>query len=422
MGQFGIYGTRALPVGIDANNYLYVYFPMPFASNARIDLVSQRTASTDSITFEIKHKAFTDSFTNVGYFKTFFNPQSHTAGDGGDILILDVEGSGNFLGAVESMQGNSTSRWYLEGDERIYVDESQSTAIYGTGTEDFYNAGWYFNQGLFTRPMHGNTAHVVDTVDKTAAYRLFLQDAIPFKKHFRAGIEHGGTNDATENVWTLAYYYFKPNIRATVTDTLDVGNTSSESSHSYVINAQTYSGSQTFTYDGDFDTTNVTDDGRAFTGYSQFNMAINSANTGVMLRRRFDQSVANQLATVYVDGSLVGSWYKAGSNFSHKWRDEEFMIPSSYTYGKSQIQVRVQFVSGTAWNEYRYTAYSCNGASGATATPTPTPTPTPTVTPGGATATPAIGNTKSDTNNLAQTGPAGPRFLWSTISRMPSRS
>jgi hypothetical protein len=403
MGQFGVYATRALPVGIDANNYMYVYFPMPFASNAKVDLVSQRSTSTDNITFEIKHKAFTD-FTNVGYFKTFFNPQSHTAGDGGDILILDVEGSGNFLGVVESMQGNTTSRWYLEGDERIYVDESQSPAFYGTGTEDFYNGGWYFNAGLFTRPMHGNTAHVIDSVDKTTAYRLLLQDAIPFKKHIRAGIEHGANDDATENVWTLAYYYFKSNVRATVTDTLDAGNTSSESSHSYSINNQTYSGSLTNTYDGDFDTTSVTDDGRAFTGYSQFNMAIDSSNTGVMLRRRFDQSVANQQATVFVDGAQVGTWYKAGSNSSHKWRDEEFMIPASYTSGKSQIQVKIQFVAGTAWNEYRYTAYSCNGSSGPTATPAPTPTPTPTATPGGPTATPGIGNSKSDTNNLAQTG------------------
>ena len=58
----------------------------------------------------------------------------------------------------------------------------------------------------------------------------------------------------------------------------------------------------------------ITDEGRAHKGYSQFRMAIQSNNQGVILRRRFDQMIANQMATVYVDGLLVGTWYRAGSN------------------------------------------------------------------------------------------------------------
>ena len=179
--------------------------------------------------------------------------------------------------------------------------------------------------------MHGNTAHVVDANDKTTAYRLYLQDAVPFRKHIRVAIEHGAANDAQEDVWTLAYYYYKPNARAIFTDTLDVGNAASESAHSYVISGQNWTGSRTYTYEGDFDNINVTDDGRAFLGYSEFIMAIQPANQGVLLRRRFDQMIANQMANVYVDGSLVGTWYKAGSNGFHNWRDEDFMIPAAYT-------------------------------------------------------------------------------------------
>ena len=124
MGQFGSYGTRALPVGMDSNNNMYVYYPMPFASRAQIQLVSQRSSATNNIWFEIKHKPFSDPFTNVGYFKTNFHTETPTTG-GNDILILDVEGSGHFLGVVESVKG-PTSRAYLEGDERIYVDDSQT--------------------------------------------------------------------------------------------------------------------------------------------------------------------------------------------------------------------------------------------------------------------------------------------------------
>jgi hypothetical protein len=313
--------------------------------------------ATNGISYEIRHKVFTNTFANVGYFKTKFHSETPTT-IGKDIVILDTTGSGHLVGVVESMQGDK-NRGYLEGDERIYVDDSGSPSIHGTGTEDFYNGAWYFAYGLYTLQMSGNTAHVVASVDKTAAYRLFLQDAVPFRKHIRISIEHGGTNDINENVWTLAYYYLKPNTRSVLTDTLNVGNASSELSHAYTITMPTWSGSRTYTYEGEFDNVSITDDGRAHKGYSQFTMAIQPTNQGMVLRRRLDQSIVNQQANVYVDGAFVGPWYRAGGNASHQWRDDDFMIPASFTSGKSTVQIRVQFVSSTNdWNEFTYWAYT----------------------------------------------------------------
>ena len=103
----------------------------------------------------------------------------------------------------------------------------------------------------------------------------------------------------------------------------------------------------------------VTDDGRAHKGYSQFVAAINSSNQGVTLKRRFDYGIADQKANVYVDGALVGEWYTAGSDTSYNWRDSSFVIPSTYTAGKSSITVKVVFVSAAIdWNEFYYWVYS----------------------------------------------------------------
>lgn len=188
---------------------------------------------------------------------------------------------------------------------------------------------------------------------------MFLQDAVPFRKHIRVSIEHAAYNEINENVWTLAYYYLKPNLRSVLTDSFNVNNAASETSHSYTINTPTWSGSLTNTYEGDFDNVSFTDDGRAHKGYSQFNMAIQPTNEGVMLRRRLDQGVGNQQAKVYVDGVLVGTWYTAGANPFHKWMDSDFKIPASFTSGKSTIQVKVQFVSSdNDWNEFSYYAYT----------------------------------------------------------------
>jgi len=88
-------------------------------------------------------------------------------------------------------------------------------------------------------------------------------------------------------------------------------------------------------------------------------MTLVPTNAGAILRRRLDQRVANQRAGVYVDDALVGEWYRAGGNPFHQWRDDDFMIPASYTAGKSSVQIKVQFLSSSRdWNEFHYSLYS----------------------------------------------------------------
>jgi hypothetical protein len=357
VGQFGTYRAKSLAAGMDETNALYMYFPMPFEKHARIELFNSRGVPISGISYEIKHKPFTESFTQTGYFKTQFNNQVHTGGDSTDVTILDVEGAGDFVGVVLSILSEA-NRLFLEGDERIYIDDSRTPQVQGTGTEDFFNGGWYFRSGTFSLPVHGNTSDIRDSsFERIAMYRLFLGDAIAFNKHLTVGIEHGQINDVSEQAWALAYYYHKPTPRAVVTDVLDIGNAASEQSHAYVINNATWSGARSFSYEG-VHTEAIGDTGRAHTGFSEFVMAINPANKGVVLRRRFDYSVGNQNADVYVDGARAGAWYCAGRN-SARWRDDDFMIPAALTKGKNQITIRVVFVSSESdWNEFTYTAYS----------------------------------------------------------------
>jgi hypothetical protein len=207
LGQFGFYPTRALAVGVDDAENLYVYFPMPFEKRARVQIVSQRAVATDPIAYEIKHRAFTDSFRAVGYFKTQFSVHDHRAGDGGDVVILDTAGAGHLVGVGLSMQGKMDF-WFLEGDERIFVDNNPIPALYGTGVEDFFNGGWYFENGPFTLPLHGNTFQSTHNGSgKIAAYRFLMPDVIPFTQHLRVTIEHGNANDADVAAWSLAFYY-----------------------------------------------------------------------------------------------------------------------------------------------------------------------------------------------------------------------
>jgi hypothetical protein len=359
VGQFSTYRAKSLAAGLDDSSALYIYFPMPFEKHARIELFNSRGVALNGIAYEIKHKAFDDSFARVGYFKTQFNHQVHAGGDGTDVTILDTDGTGHFVGVVLSILGEA-NRMYLEGDERIYIDDNRSPAIHGTGTEDFFNGGWYYRGGPFSQPVHGLAANVHDgSFDRTAQYRLFLADAIPFNRHLTVGIEHGQYNDVSEEAWALAYYYHKPTPRAVLTDTLNVGNAASESSHEYVSANATWSGTRSFSYEGVHPDA-IGDDGRTHRGHSQFVMAIQPANEGVVLRRRLDYGIGNQNAEVYVDDVRVGAWYRAGSN-SARWRDDDFLIPTVFTKGKNKITIRVVFVSSDSdWSEFTYWAYCLN--------------------------------------------------------------
>ncbi|MDQ0058757.1 glycoside hydrolase family 172 protein [Paenibacillus harenae] len=364
MGQFGAYATQSLPVGMEPDNTMYAYFPMPFEREARVELVNDGEETIDDIAYEIRHEKFRGSFRNVGYFKTRFSELQADALDGNDLLVLDESGSGKFVGVVQSLHAKlnqgQVDRWHLEGDEKVFVDGSQSPVIHGTGTEDFYNGGWYFNQGLFTQPLAGYTAfHIENECDSTSMYRFFTHDAIPFRNHIRFSIEHGALNDVTEQVWLLAYYYHHPRERAVLSDTLDVGNAKSESEHDYAIRNQTWNDSSNYQYEGKLLGEFIQDDGRAHTGSSEFTMALESDNEGALLRRKFDQSVENQAADIYVDEMLVWTWHKAGSNGSHSWRDEDFFIPAVYTEGKTSIRIRVVYTGNSSgWNEYRYNLFS----------------------------------------------------------------
>lgn len=337
---------------------IYIYYPMPFASHATLKLVNTTSSPINNVAYEVQHNSFSGSFQNVGYLKTSYNIQSPTT-TGSDIVFLDTDNtSGQVVGVVESMQGNNT-RNYLEGDERALIDDNRSPAVQGTGTEDFYNGAYYFQNGPFSMPMSGNSNHVGSgSYDETSAYRTFISDAIPFHKHIRMTIQHGGVDDVNINAWALAYYYAKP-AKLSLSDTLSPRDIHSMKSHNYSIKGLLYNHSLTSVFEGENDTASITASGSGMDGSVQFTMAVDPNNQGVLLRRMFDQNVPSQSALVYVNGALVGNWYYAGGNSSERWREDNFKIPYSYTAGLSNLNIKIQYQpTASEWNQYQYQTYS----------------------------------------------------------------
>ena len=100
-------------------------------------------------------------------------------------------------------EGKAKLPFWLEGDDRFTIDGQ--LAIHGTGSEDYFNCGWYALEGRLDRPaaypLHGFPVYRNrDGTWQAAAYRWHLADPVTFSRSIDAGIEHGGENTTSRRL------------------------------------------------------------------------------------------------------------------------------------------------------------------------------------------------------------------------------
>lgn len=197
--------TSAL-IGMSSGGY-YSYIPMPFNRSARIEVMNQTGTDVSALYYQIEYLKLPKFTKDYGYFHAQWRREPRTR-KGENYVILEARGRGHFIGLNMSMQGYAGSFNFLEGDEMIYVDGESSPSIAGTGTEDFFNSGWYFNKGVYSALSHGL---IIKDKQKfrISAYRFFITDAIPFTSSITVTIEHGHNNDVIADYSSTAYWYQK---------------------------------------------------------------------------------------------------------------------------------------------------------------------------------------------------------------------
>jgi len=330
---------------------------MPFCHGARLEIENRGDAAVE-VAYEIEVAEGTYG-PGAGAFRAIYSEEDPVP-VGRDYLIGESEGrAGKFVGLTHSMRG-PRSRWYLEGDERFYVDGSASPALYGTGTEDYYNSGWYFILGTYERPLWGNPSHrSFPDYDQTGTYRLHIGDAVHYLDDVWLGIEHGGANEGgSEHYTSVAYFYELDRSLLLPTDALDVGDPASEGDHGYRAVLVNPTGELTTFYEGDDDDVPVSDTGRIVRGESSFRISVDPGNRGVVLRRRFDQANPCQQARVLVDGVDAGAWYTPESSQTLRWAEDDFVLPASATAGKALLEITIQVEGKVPWTEYAYWVFS----------------------------------------------------------------
>lgn len=221
---------KSLPMGTDSADGFYCYLPMPYRDGVVVELYN---AGTEAVSIDggvVEYESGPVEAT-AGYLHAAFAESSPGSGKH---EILNVTDEGHYVGNILTLKApdrNGIHRRILEGDETLTVDGTN--VLQGTGLEDAYSGGFYYNHVLDqnndgdpVNPIADGGAFsgllLMDTVDDLAngqpdiasgilqvsQYRWQIQDLVAFEESLNIEIENFGDQDAMFQ--STAFYYAVP--------------------------------------------------------------------------------------------------------------------------------------------------------------------------------------------------------------------
>jgi hypothetical protein len=206
--SFGDPSARSLLIGTE-NDTAYVYFPMPYDHSAQIEIVSERTAGAPVKFISEVAVVPEGRRPDEGRFYARWRRENPVS-QGEPFKFIEVAGRGHLVGVVLQAQGLEAGQTlFFEGDDEATLDGE--LAIHGTGSEDFFNGGWYDIPGRwnerFDLPLSGALDYQ-KPLGRTGAYRLMLGDAYAFHKNLKLTIEHGGEGNKVPADYAATSFFY----------------------------------------------------------------------------------------------------------------------------------------------------------------------------------------------------------------------
>ncbi len=186
------------------------YFPMPFASEARIE-VEVSPKGMDLFWHIEWHEYPEGTLEEPLRFHAQWRREYPCEAFGEDYLVLDAAGEGRLLGFTYGVRvRDDAARWSHGGADNIYIDGEQDPAfLRGSGGEDTFGVG---SGGVLHEPdtslYQGMPYYVHEDLGPArayhslAAYRFFETDAVPFSEHL-----HFRFGSVGNDICSTAYWY-----------------------------------------------------------------------------------------------------------------------------------------------------------------------------------------------------------------------
>jgi hypothetical protein len=273
-----------------------------------------------------------------------------------------------FVSLIENItDGKPGDRGYLEGDEMIRTDQMRYPYQLGTGTEDYFNGGWYF-LGAHSNPMSGQPRFVVNNPEDDwshadfahSLYRDHVADPIVGRSGMRFGFEAGETGAYTPVRYrTLGLGYAFDGLIEFGRVQLPVQGIRGGGpvSHDAISSA----------VDAERDQQPMSYDSRVSRGSSMLSLDCKSRQepVGVYLIRSYDAANGDQEAQVKVNGRNAGTLFEAYANPNRRFAQDGIWIdlePTDCAGGSVTIELDSSG-SRSLWSEAGYEAvFFTNGA------------------------------------------------------------
>ncbi|MDD2246434.1 MAG: DUF2961 domain-containing protein [Proteiniphilum sp.] len=216
----------------------YCYMPMPYDKSASVKLIYKERSSVHQNPVSVNVKVYyNNNKRNVQEEGKLYSVWKRERPDIGKFYtFLETKGRGHYVGTIHSAQGlRPGMTLFFEGDDSTYVDGKMR--MHGTGSEDYYNGGWYalldrWDRGI-SMPVHGSLDYSLP-MNRTGAYRFFLSDKLSFEKKIYHGIEHGGENNNFPVDYTsIAFFYAAQPLQEKMEPTAELREVYLPSAHVY---------------------------------------------------------------------------------------------------------------------------------------------------------------------------------------------
>ncbi len=221
---YGKGAMRSMLIGKNGDKN-YCYLPMPYDRSAKMKLIYKKRDGVKQNPLSVHVKVYANQDRrNAALEGKFYARWSRRVNPptGEFYEFLKVEGKGHYVGTVHSAQGlRPGMTLFFEGDDSTYVDGRMR--MHGTGSEDYYNGGWYalldrWDRGI-SLPLHGCLDYSLP-MNRTGGYRFFLADKMSFEQEIFHGMEHGPEgNQFPVDYTSVAYFYLDRPLKSRIEPT-----------------------------------------------------------------------------------------------------------------------------------------------------------------------------------------------------------
>ncbi|MEO6077005.1 MAG: DUF2961 domain-containing protein, partial [Dokdonella sp.] len=326
--------ARSVLTGVDSGGSLYAWWPMPYRQSLSVELVAEPGLAGNAFINGTLSFDLAGVPARAGVFRASSHQQCASAGD---MTLYAATGAGKLVGISARQNADSVNDpKYLEGDERAYTDGAITPLWYGTGVEDFYDGGFYFNSesigfAPFSNPLTGAT-NVDRTGDETTAtYRLLLTDPLIYANGLRLTQEAGFTPYPSGGVPTclrhITYAYTQARPTAVSYQSFDVG-TAAAIAHGYSA-AGASCAALNASYDDEPATATSGTVCRG-NGTRTFRFVVGAGDIPLRLRRRYDTGsgitgviAGSGAAEIRINGQLAGFFSPAAADAARRWQQQD---------------------------------------------------------------------------------------------------